>query len=68
MTPYQKLASLPNWESHLSKVFTKEILEKTLKTKTPLQAAKEKKKARDELMKVALPKFLNILPVNMTDG
>ena len=44
------------------------MLEKTLKTRTPLQAAKEKKKARDELMKVALPKFLNILPLNMTDG
>lgn len=68
MTPYQKLTSLPNWESHLSKIFTKEMLEKILKTKTPLQAAKEKKKARDELMKIALPKFLNILPLNMTDG
>ena len=47
---------------------TKEILENLRKRKTPLQAAKEKKKARDELMKVALPKFLNILPVNITDG
>ena len=68
MTPYQKLTSLPNWESHLRKEFTKELLQKLQKRKTPLQAAKEKKKARDELMKVALPKFLNILPVTMTDG
>ncbi len=68
MTPYQKLISLPNWESHLRKEFTKELLQRLQKRKTPLQAAKEKKKARDELMKVALPKFLNILPVIMTDG
>ena len=66
MTPYQKFTSLPNWESHLWKVFTTKMLEKILKTKTPLQAAKEKKKARDQLMKIVLPKFMNILPFNMT--
>ena len=68
MTPYQKLISLPDWETYLRDWITKESLENLRKRKTPLQAAKEKKKARDELMKVALPKFLNILPVNITDG
>ena len=40
---------------------TKEYLESLRKRKTPLQAAKEKKKARNELMKVVLPKLSNIL-------
>ena len=57
MTPYRKLASLSNWESYLRTEVTKESLEKILRAKTPLQAAKEKKKARDALMKVVLPKL-----------
>lgn len=61
MTPYQKLTSLHNWESYLREWITKEYLENLRKRKTPLQAAKEKKKARNELMKVVLPKYLDII-------
>jgi len=34
--------------------------------KTPLQAAKEKKKARDALMKVVLPKLSDTMPLTIT--
>jgi len=64
MTSYQKLISLLYWESFLRKDLTKEILEGLRKRITPLQAAKEKKKVSDELMKVVLPKYLNILSIN----
>jgi hypothetical protein len=62
MTPYQKLLSLPHWEAYLQSYVTKEMLEQKYKKKTPLQAAKEKKKARDELMKIALPKLTITIP------
>jgi hypothetical protein len=38
-----------------------------LKQKTPLQVAKEKKKARDELMKIVLPKLSGTIPSSITD-
>jgi hypothetical protein len=67
MTPYQKLQSLPDWESYLRKPYTRELLERNFKAKTPLESAKEKKKARDKLMKVVLPKLSNILPITIAD-
>jgi len=66
MTPYHKLRSLPDWESYLRSGVTSESLEVCAMEKTPLQAAKEKKKARDALMKVVLPKLSDTMPLTIT--
>ena len=54
-TPYQKLLSMTNWIQYLKPNMTKEYLKEMAYKKTPLQAAKEKKQARDKLMKFVLP-------------
>lgn len=61
MTPYKKLCSIPNWKKYLCANITPESLEKIFLQKTPLQAAKDKKKARDELLKIVLPKYSNTI-------
>jgi hypothetical protein len=55
-TPYQKLMSLEGWQSYLENT-TPEELQKHATEKTPLQAAMEKKHARDALLKIVLPKL-----------
>jgi hypothetical protein len=61
-TPYQKLLSIPNWKQYLKPERTPESLKKTAETKTPLQAAKQKKEARDRLMKLVLSKHTDTIP------
>jgi transposase InsO family protein len=61
-TPYQKLLSIPNWEQYLKPWRTVESLKQAAETKTPMQAAKEKKEARDKLMKLVLPKHPDTIP------
>ena len=63
-TPYQKLLSLPNWTQYLKIDYTEKQLEKELHKKTPIQAAKDKKKARDELLKLVLPKHTDTIPIH----
>lgn len=63
MTPYKKLLSITDWEEYLQKWVTKKDLEKVYLSKSPLQAAKEKKKARDELMKIVIPKISSNISV-----
>lgn len=57
MTPYKKLLSIPNWKQYLKAHITEEYLENMLLQKTPLQAAKDKKRARNELLNLVLPKY-----------
>ncbi len=61
MTPYKKLCSITDWEKYLRLDITPESLEKIFLQKTPLQAAKDKKKARDNLLKIVLPKYPNTI-------
>jgi hypothetical protein len=63
-TPYQKLLSLPNWTQYLKQGYRAERLERELRAKTPLQAAIEKKKARNELLKLVLPKYSDTIPIH----
>ncbi len=60
-TPYEKLLSLDNWTSYLNSSVSKDILQNFAIEKSPLQRAKEKKEARDELLKIVLPRFPNTL-------
>jgi hypothetical protein len=53
----QKTYCIEKWEQYLQSWITKKDLEKVYLSKSPLQAAKEKKKARDELMKIVIPKI-----------
>lgn len=66
-TPYKKFTSLPEWEQYLRPGITAEILAKHAQAKTPLQAAHEKNKAREQLFSVILKKLSAILPASMTD-
>lgn len=63
MTPYKKLISIIDWEQYLQNWTTKKDLEKFYLSKSPLQAAKEKKKARDQLMKIVIPKISSNIPL-----
>jgi hypothetical protein len=63
-TPYQKFLSIPNWKQYLKPNNTPELLKQAAEAKTPLQAAEDKKKARDILMKLVLPKYSNTIPNN----
>ena len=60
-TPYTKLCSLDNWTSYLRTSISKESLQSTARKISPLQRAKAKKKARDELLKIVLPKLSDTL-------
>lgn len=61
-TPYKKLLSIPNWSQYLKPGRTPESLKQAAEVKTPLQAAGDKKKARDILMKLVLPKHPDTIP------
>lgn len=66
-TPYQKLISLPQWETYLRPGITPEDLQRQATAKTPLEAAKDKNAARDKLFSVILKKLSDTLPPAMTD-
>jgi hypothetical protein len=61
MTPYQKLKSLPNWKNHLRRGIAPEMLEQQATAKTPNQAAKDMKKAKEKLFKIIIPLYRDIL-------
>jgi hypothetical protein len=60
-TPYQKLRRLPGWELFLRPGITPEDLEKQAKAKSPLQAAEEKKVAKEKLFNIILPRYRDML-------
>jgi hypothetical protein len=62
MTPFQKLKSLHNWQQYLRRGITAEALEQQARRKTPLQAAKEKTVARQQLFSIILEKHSPITP------
>lgn len=66
MTPYKKLQSLLNWQQYLRSGITHEELQCQASTKTPLQAAQEKNKAKRQLFSVILPKLSATLPLSLT--
>lgn len=61
MTPYKKLKSLSKWEQYLREGITSEILERQSHEKTPNQAAKELKEAKEKLFKIIIPHYRDIL-------
>lgn len=66
MTPYKKLQSLLNWQKYLRSGITPAELQRQASTKTPLQAAQEKSKAKRQLFSVILPKLSATLPLSLT--
>lgn len=62
-TPYQKFLSLNNCGQYLKIGRTLESLKQAAEMKTPLQAAEDKKKARDMLMKLVIPKHKDTIPL-----
>lgn len=56
MTPYKKLKSLPNWEQYLRPGVTPAMLEEQANAKTPNQAARDMKKAKEELLNIVIPR------------
>lgn len=56
MTPYRKLRSLKNWKQCLRQGVTAEDLERQCRMKTPLQAAREKTAAREQLFSIIIEK------------
>lgn len=60
-TPYEKLLSLENWTTYLKSSISVNSLHDLATEKSPLQRAKAKKEARDELLKIVLPRFSNTL-------
>ena len=60
MTPLQKLRSLKNWQQYLRPGVTADDLERRLRMKTPLQAAREKTAAREQLFSLIIEKHPNI--------
>lgn len=66
MTPFQKLRSLPDWETFLRRRITAIHLEKQATMKTPLQAAQEKNTAKSKLFSIILPKLSATLPFSLT--
>lgn len=59
MTPLQKLRSLKNWQQYLRLGVTAEDLERQRRVKTPLQAAREKTAARQQLFSIIIEKHPN---------
>ena len=59
MTPYRKLQSLENWQQYLRQGVTAEDLERQCRRKTPLQAAREKTTAREQLFSIIIEKHPN---------
>lgn len=64
MTPYNKLKSLPHFESHLRPGTTPAMLEQQALAKTPNQAARELQEAKRKLFNIVLPHYhdLRIIP------
>jgi hypothetical protein len=56
MTPYRKLQSLKNWQQYLRPGITVSDLDRQFRKKTPLQAAREKTAARNQLFSIILEK------------
>lgn len=56
MTPYRKLRSLKNWQQYLRPGVTADDLERQCRMKTPLQAAREKTAARNQLFSIIVEK------------
>lgn len=56
MTPYRKLLSLPNWQQYLRSGLTADGLNRQYRMKTPLEAAREKTAARNQLFAIILEK------------
>lgn len=59
MTPYRKLQSLKNWQQYLRPGVTAEDFERQYHRKTPLQAAREKTAAREQLFSIIIEKHPN---------
>lgn len=59
MTPYRKLRSLKNWQQYLRPGITADDLEYQARAKTPLQAAREKTAAREQLFSIIIEKHPN---------
>jgi len=57
MTPYEKLKSIPDWEQYLRPGITPTMLEKQARAKTPNQAARDMKKAKEELLNIVIPPY-----------
>jgi transposase InsO family protein len=51
-TPYEKLKSLPNWQTYLRPGITPAMLETQARAKTPNQAAAEMQEAKRKLLKI----------------
>jgi len=67
-TPYQKLRSVPHFRQCLRSGVTVTNLNQQATAKTPLEAALEKKQARDKLLKIVLPKLSGtLLPKTITE-
>lgn len=60
-TPYEKLRSLENWTGYLKSTVSEVSLHALATVQSPLKRAKAKKEARDELLKIVLPRFSNTL-------
>lgn len=61
VTPYKKLKSLSEWKKHLRPGITPKMLEEQANMKTPNQAARELQKAKQELFKIVIPRYRDIL-------
>lgn len=60
-TPYEKLKSLPHWQTFLRQDVTPEMLEQQSRAKTPNQAAREMQEAKRKLFDIILPRYRGIL-------
>ena len=56
MTPYEKLKSLPKWEQYLRSGVTPVMLEEQANAKTPNEAARDMKKAKEKLLNIIIPR------------
>jgi transposase InsO family protein len=66
-TPYTKLCSLDNWTSYLKSSVSEDVLRSWVTETSPLERAKAKKRARDELLKIVLPRLSDTLTSTTTE-